>query len=133
MAYTFKLDVFNHDIQIRDGKIVRISGASEVCQRVKVALWHYFGEYFLDREHGIPYYQKNNAGVAILGSKMSQQTLYNLLRQKIMEVPGVLQVKTANITRIGRDYYFSCKIIVQHGPADGVGQEIEVQNISLAG
>lgn len=133
MSYTLKLDVFNHDIKIRGGKFERINGASEVCQRVKVALWHYFGEYFLNRPAGIPYYQKNNVGFAIMGSKMSQQTLYNLLRKKIMAVPGVLQVKSANISRIGREYYFSCSIIVQQGPSDGAGQEIAIQNISLGG
>ena len=53
MSYTLKLDTFNHDIRILNGKFERISGAAEVCQRVKVALWHYFQEYFLNREHGI--------------------------------------------------------------------------------
>ena len=133
MSYTLKLDTFNHDIKIRGGKFERINGAAEVCQRVKVALWHYFGEYFLDREHGIPYYSKKNIGEAILGSKMSRQTLYNLLRQKILAVPGVLQVKETNISRIGRDYYYSCSIIVAPGPNDAPSRQVEIQNIAIGG
>lgn len=133
MAYTLKLDNFSHDIKIRNGKFERIGGASEVCQRVKIALWHYFGEYFLNREHGIPYYSKKNIGDAILGSKMSRQTLYNLFRKKILAVPGVLQVKQANISRIGRDYYYSCSIIVAPGPNDESIHQIEIQNISIGG
>lgn len=133
MSYTLKLDTFSHDLIINGGKFKRISGAAEVCQRVKIALWHYFDEYFLDRQHGIPYYSKKNIGDAIMGSKMSRQTLYNLFRKKILAVPGVLQVKQANITRLGRDYYYSCKIIVAPGPKDTAIQEIQIQNIALGG
>lgn len=133
MSYTLKLDTFNHDITIRNGNFVRINGSNEVCQRVKIALQHYFGEYFLNRQNGLPYYQKNNTGVAILGSKMSQQTVYNLLRKKILAIPGVKQVKEANITHIGRDYYFSCKIIVKLGPLDDRGHEMLIQNVNIGG
>ena len=132
MSYTLKLDHFEHDIRIVDGKFERISGANEVCQRVKVALWHYLGEYFLNRESGIPYYSKRNDAQGILGSKMSQQTVYNIFRSKILAVPGVLRVKNANITKIGRNYYYSCSIVVAPG-ADGTNEEMTIQNISIGG
>ena len=133
MAYTLKLDTFNHDLILKNGHFQRVNGSSEVCQRVKVALWHYFKEYFLNREHGIPYYSSKNIGDAVMGSKMSRQTLYNLFRKKIMDVPGVLQVKNANITRIGRSYYYSCSIVVTPGPGDTGVQNIDIQNIALGG
>ena len=132
MAYTFKLDIFNHDITIVDGKFKRVSGSAEICQRVKVALWHYYQEYFLNRDHGVPYYQKNNSGIAILGSKLSDQTIYNIFRQKIMEIPGVLQVKSMNIEHVMRDCFFSCAILVRSDNGDNI-EEIAMSNLNIGG
>lgn len=131
MAYTLKLDTFSHDLTIKNGHLVRVSGADEVRQRIKIALWHYFNEYFLNRPNGLPYYQQKNAGISILGSKMSRQTIYNIIREKILSIPGVLAIKNAQITKSGRDYYYSCSVTVQRGPADGGIQDITIQNISI--
>ena len=131
MSYTMKLDVFSHDLHIRGGRLERINGSAEVCQRVKIALWHYQGEYFLNRQNGVPYYPNENVGEYIMGSKMSRQTIYNILRQKILSVPGVLQVSDARISRIGRDYYYSCRIVVESNSGIEQTEQIEIQNVSI--
>lgn len=126
MAFTLKLDVFNHDLKIKNGKFVRVQGADEVRQRIKVALWHHFDEYFLNRPNGLPWYQ------SILGSKMPQETLQTILRQKIQSVPGVIQVLSLQISRIGRDYTASVTALVERGPADGQSM-ISIDGILLGG
>lgn len=112
MSFTGKLDVFSHDLKIKNGKIVRVQGADEVRQRIKVALWHHFDEYFFNRPAGVPWYQ------SILGSKMSQESLQNILREKIQIVPGVIQVLSLQVTNLGRDYTASITALVERGPAD---------------
>lgn len=133
MAYTFKLDIFNHDITIVGGVFKRIDGAAEICQRIKVALWHYYQEYFLNREHGIPYYEKNNNGIGIMGSKLSQQTILNIFRHKIMEVPGVVEVKSINMEHIGRDYFLSCVVNVRSSENDSNIEEMNINSIEVGG
>lgn len=131
MAYTLKLDTFSNDLQIRQGKLVRLSGADEVRQRVKVLLWHYLSEYFLNRPGGMPYYKSNPSVISILGSKISSQTLYNIMREKIMSVPGVLRLTNANISKQGRNYFYSCQILVQRGPGDKEGESVMIQSLEI--
>lgn len=132
MAYTLKLDYFNNDLRINSqGHFERISGADEVCQRVRIALRHQFSEYFLNRLGGVPYYSKDEDGVAILGSKNSEQLISNILRKKIMAVPGVMQVSNIIITKMGRNYYFSCKITVEKDSQTNTGSEYDITNIEI--
>ena len=108
-----------------------ISGGEEVCQRVRVALQHQFSEYFLNRLGGIPYYTKNENQIKILGSKNSDQLICNLLRKKLLDVPGVLQVKSPSITKMGRNYYFSCSILVETNGQQNSSSEYEITNIQI--
>jgi len=131
MAYTMKLDYFKNDLVIdSSGHFELISGGQEVCQRVRVALQHQFAEYFLNRLGGVPYYTKDRNKSQVLGSKNSEQLICNLLRKKLLDVPGVLQVKNPSITRMGRDYYFSCSILVQDDSGNS-NIEYEITNIQI--
>ena len=132
MCYTFKLDYFSNDLKINSsGHFERIRGADEVCQRVKIALNHQFSEYFLNRLSGVPYYMNDDEGNRILGSKNSEQLIYNILRKKILDVPGVLQVKSPSLTKMGRKYYFSCSILVQKGIGKQEESEFEITNLEI--
>lgn len=108
-----------------------ISGGEEVCQRVKIALQHQFSEYFLNRLGGIPYYINNEEQVKVLGSKNSDQIICNLFRKKLMAVPGVLQVMNPSITRIGRESFFSCSILVDKNNESSSNSEYQISNIQI--
>lgn len=127
MSFTMKLDTFSHDIHIKDGKFVRIKGSDEVRQRIKVALWHHFDEYFLNRPGGLPWYSK------ILGSKMNETTLQNLIRNKVQQVPGVIQVLSIAVTRKIRDYIVSIACIVRSGPGETQTSTINISGITIGG
>jgi len=86
MTYTMALGKFNHDIGISGGKFKLVTGADEVRQRVKVAVWHYLSEYFLDTPQGVPYYTQ------IMGRKNGASEVSVILRNKILRVPGVVRV-----------------------------------------
>ena len=125
MAYTLKLETFSHDIRIKNGKVVRISGADEVRQRIKIAMYHELGEYFLNTESGVPWYSQ------ILGSKMEKVDLANLLRQKILQVPGVLRVDKIEVTKKVRDYFISTVCQVRSDGAEP--QTVQLTNIAVGG
>lgn len=86
MAWTLKLDQFSHDLRIENGKFVRVNGADEVRQRVKVAIWHYIEEYFLNIPNGVPWYEQ------ILGRKSGTAVVSLILRRKILATPGVIRI-----------------------------------------
>ena len=87
MAWTLKLDQFTHDMRIgTNGLPERINGADEVRQRVKVALWHYIEEYFLNVPNGVPWYE------SILGRKSGTALVSKIIRRKILATPGVISI-----------------------------------------
>ena len=88
-------------------------------------------EYFLNRLGGVPYYMENEDKIKVLGSKNFEQLICNLFRKKILAVPGVLQVRNPLITKMGRNYYFSCKIIVQKSGQINYGSEYDITNIQI--
>ena len=85
MAFTWALDDATYDLSISKGKLVQVSGADEVKQRILVTLWHYWREYFLNVPGGVPWYE------LILGSK-DKRLVESLLRKIIFDVPGVVSI-----------------------------------------
>jgi hypothetical protein len=85
MTMTWELDSTKHDLMIVGGKLKIISGADEVRQRILIALWHYWEEYFLNVPAGVPWYE------LILGSK-NKKTVEALLRKAVLDVPGVISI-----------------------------------------
>jgi hypothetical protein len=124
MSWELQLSAIDHDLVIRDGTFRLVNGAQEVAQRVKVSLLHWRGEYFLNRLNGVPW-------KSILGSKMSDSSLSNILRQKILLVPGVLRIVEFSLSKVNRSYSVDVSIYVQKGPGDTSGEMITLQNISI--
>ncbi|MDD5417248.1 MAG: hypothetical protein PHU12_04740 [Candidatus Aenigmarchaeota archaeon] len=92
MSWTLKLDPISHDLKISGGRFTTTYGAEEVRQRVKIALYHYFGEYFLNVNKGVPWH------TGILGAKNGRNVLSNIIRKKILEVPGVIRIMDFSLT-----------------------------------
>lgn len=86
MAYTGKLGKISHDLQISKGKLLYISGDNELIQRIKIALWHYRGEYFLNTDAGVPWYSK------IEGRRTNAGNVSSELRRAILKVYGVSRI-----------------------------------------
>ena len=74
------------------------SGLVAVTQGVRIALQDFKGEWFLNLDHGVPYFQE------ILGQKYNEAKVRRALRNAIIGVPGVddirkLQLPFDNSTR----------------------------------
>lgn len=92
---TIKLNI-NNDIEFDEfGRIVFISGANsdeEIKQRLKIKLKTFKGEWFLDTEHGVPYF------FDIIGTKsIDLNILESFLKSAILEVDGIKQIIQSNV------------------------------------
>lgn len=83
MAYTWELTEADNDLTIVNGQLATVSGATEIRQRIIVALRHNWREYFLNIPAGVPWYDY------ILGSR-DRRAVESILRRAILDVPGVL-------------------------------------------
>ena len=76
----------NNDIAIENNDIVLITAVDEVRQRLLVNLRTFKGEWFLDLEMGIPYYQD------ILKKNIDINVIETILKDAILASPGVLEL-----------------------------------------
>ena len=89
MSYAWLLNPETWDVMIGpDGKFAKVSGANEVLQRISVALNHFWQEYFLNVNAGLPWY---NDPALMLGAKdVSMSKL--LIQAVVLGVPGVISL-----------------------------------------
>lgn len=109
MAMTAKLDEIEHDLIIKNGAIQYIAGQEEIQQRILVALRHYFGEYFFDRNSGLPWYQR------ILGMRNNYNSISNLIRDYVSAIEGVEYVERIDLNRVGRKYEIFLQVVIEGG------------------
>jgi len=117
MSYTWKLDYTHNDLTINSSVVLEtITGTQEVKQRVVIALKHFYGEYFLNTEHGVPYKE------AILGFK-DLGLAESLLRSEILSVPGVISIETFKLSYFARSITVNVVFLAQ-------GSEINVESVT---
>ena len=123
MSWTLKLDNLDHDLRIENGKFLRVNGSDEVRQRIKVSLWHYLGEYFLDTDNGVPWYEQ------LLGRKIDADIVSTIIRRQILLVPGVIRISSliVQFVNVTRSYSLDTSVQVQAGP----GELASTQNINM--
>ena len=76
----------NNDIAIENNDIVFVTGVDEVRQRLLENLRTFKGEWFLNLEKGIPYYQD------ILKKNINLDVIETILKDAILASPGVLEL-----------------------------------------
>lgn len=80
-----------HDLAIENFDLQFTTDKNTVAQRVKRALLLFKGEYFLDAELGIPYYDE------ILGTKNSIDSIRSIFVSEISNVEGVHEINSFDI------------------------------------
>lgn len=78
----------NGDLALSGGDLVLLEGAEEVAQRLRIRLRLFLGEWFLDASAGMPYFQR------ILGHKIAEPALLSILREQILDTPGVESIES---------------------------------------
>lgn len=103
------------------GRLVTIADKNsdaEILQRIKVRLRFFKGEWYLNTEHGVPYFDDaldNNGGSeenGILGSKsLDNNIIESIFRKAILSVEGVKGLLESSVdydpTERKVSYYFS--------------------------
>lgn len=75
-----------NDLVFEDSDLTTVSGSELVAQRLQVALQQFKGEWFLDADAGIPWYQE------ILEKGIPTTVVDGILRQAIIETQGVNRI-----------------------------------------
>lgn len=86
------IDPITNDIMSIDGKVGIVNGSDEVVQRVKTRLRRILGEWFLNINAGIPYFNGD-----MLGGKNTQYVLM-IINAEILKTDGVQEVTDISIS-----------------------------------
>jgi hypothetical protein len=91
---TFALDS-NNDLYFSNKKLTIISGSNtdeEIVQRLRVRLKFFKDEWFLNSEHGLPYFED------ILGNKnLDLNIIESILREQILNIEGIREIVESSI------------------------------------
>lgn len=98
-----------HDmIFVNGGCPVTVSQQDIVAQRLKITLQTFLGEWFLDTDLGIPYFQQ------IFTKIRSKATVDAIFQQAILDDPGVLEIvsyeSSLDASTRGFDLVFSVRV-----------------------
>lgn len=91
MAYDLALNRNMHDIQLVNGDFLVIDNKERVAQQLKITLWEWVGEWFLDARDGVPYQEY------ILVKNPNLSHIRQILTDKIMSVEGVTRINTLDL------------------------------------
>lgn len=80
-----------HDLMIKDQKLVIVDGINQKAQQIKVVLLTFLGEWFLDTTIGLPYFDE------VLVKNPERSRIQSIFRRKIMGVKGVLGVERLSL------------------------------------
>lgn len=80
-----KLNLETGDLDLDGGSLKIVTGAAAVVQRLFIRFRFFKGEWFLNREEGVPYAE-------ILGEKPTQAVIEALFRKVITTCPGVVSL-----------------------------------------
>lgn len=80
------------DVKIVDGDLVLVDGKAEILQNILQTLGVYQGEWFMNLNLGIPYFQQ------ILVNNPNQAVINAIFITSILNVPGVTQLLKYNFS-----------------------------------
>lgn len=87
MTTDLKLDLANHDIQFENGDFaLTLTQSESLQQRLTIKLLTFMGEWYLNLNEGIPYFQ------SIFGKNRSKESIDLILKRAIISEPEVLQL-----------------------------------------
>lgn len=98
-----------------------VSGLQAVIQRVKIRLQMFRGEWFLNQELGVPYYQE------VLGHKFDKAKTLSIFRQPIITTPGVIELISISVTFDPHTRLMSISFRAITGFGDTGTQTVEIQ------
>jgi len=91
MAYDLALNRGTHDLQLVNGDFLVIDHKERIAQQLRITLWEWLGEWFLDARDGVPYREY------ILVKNPNMKHIRQVLSEHIMKVEGVNRIDELNL------------------------------------
>jgi len=76
----------DRDLDLTTGDMQLLDGALAIKQNLDIRFDFFLGEYFLDRNLGVPWYQK------ILGKQSTKPVIDNIFKKVILTTAGILEL-----------------------------------------
>lgn len=109
----FKLDYSSGDIIFVNRPLVKTDMTQPlvetVQQRLFIRLRTLYGEWFLNTDYGVPYFQR------ILGFKNTKSSVDLIFQQNILAETGVKEITYFNSTLVNRQYSLNFRVKVVDG------------------
>lgn len=113
------LDEDTHDIVfVNGGTPITPDQKTTVAQRLKIRLQTFLGEYFMNTNAGIPYYQR------IFGKIKNKSTVDAIFQRQILEDPGVIEIVTYSSDLDASDRFLSVNFKVR--TSEGITSPITI-------
>ena len=115
MPFNFFLSSDLHDIELTRERNIRITKTDVelISQKVENYIRTVAGEYFLNRQIGLPYFDR------IFRKKVSLQDVSNLFKATILSVPEVVEIISYDFSFDGRKRLYSVNTEMKYN-VDGV-------------
>ena len=81
----------SHDLILKDGDFLFIDDATRIAQQIKIRLWTFLGEWFLDTTHGVPYLER------VLVKNPSLGLVKSIFISHILAIKDVEKVETISL------------------------------------
>lgn len=108
-----KIDPLSGDLVWENGPTTALSLTLErtdvVAQRLRIKLLTFRGEYFLDTQYGLPWWQR------ILGHKNKKGVVDQIFQTAILEERGVREITFFESTLVNRVYSITFRVKVTSG------------------
>ena len=117
MAFDIALNRKDHDIQFKEMRpgvygLFLVEGQDLIAQKIKVALKTFLGEWFLNKNYGVPYFEE------ILKANPKASAIEAIFRSTITGVEGVSRVSSLRLefVREQRLLNVSFEVHTDYGP-----------------
>ncbi len=116
----------NGDLDFSSGGPVFSSGIDGVAQAIRIRLLMVAGEWFLNLDAGMPYYERPGipATKAILAQKFNPGRVTRIFRDELLDTPGVKSVETLTVAFDGRTRTLSVAWTVTTDFGDSVSDSL---------
>jgi len=85
----------NNDLMVRGGSLLTVADGAEIVQHVRSRLLFYLGEWFLDIDAGVPYFQE------IFTKPANLANIESIFKSKILRTQGVQKLTDFSMTYEG--------------------------------
>lgn len=96
----------DHDLQVSNFDLSLLTGVEAIRQRILIHLLTFKGEWFLDTDRGVPYYQ------TIFQKGITKEVVDSVIRQEITKVPGVKSISSFTSTHNNSTRAYTCTFVV---------------------